>query len=77
MGGYSLLHGVIFIAIGLFASFAVETSRHLAEHYVQSMIWASVGLFVCFELMFITLAAVFAPGLVGLLGAGYVAAANL
>lgn len=77
VAGYSLLHGVIFVSIGLLASFAVETNRHLAEHHVQTAIWTSVGLFLAFELMFVGLAATFSPGLIGLLGAGYVSAANL
>jgi hypothetical protein len=73
--GYTAIHGTVFVALGLLAAFEV-LSRSPRGGAART---AAVGaaLFVGFELVFLALAALFVPGLVGILGAGRVALANL
>lgn len=75
--GYTVLHGVVFAAFGCIAAFVLLASpdgRGLAR--LGSRVVAAVVLFGLFELTFLGFALVFAPGLLGPLGAGWVAFAN-
>ena len=73
--GYTAVHGAIFVAIGLIASFALAISdRGSGPGF---LILLTAALMLCFEVIFLGLAAVFVPGLAAELGAGMVALANL
>jgi hypothetical protein len=76
--GYTLLHGGVFVAVGLAAAFELMTGTRLpgATAFRRALLLAALML-VAFELIFVAFAALMAPGVLALLGAGRVTVANL
>ena len=73
--GYSALHVAVFIGFGVPAAFQVLT-RGAAMRSAGAAALVGVVLFAGFEVVFLVLAELFLPGLVGALGSGRVALAN-
>lgn len=76
VAAYSVMHGAVFLGIGLIAAFVTETSARLSAHAVRTTAFMTLGLFVCFQAVFMGLAAVLGRPLLGELGSGWVAGAN-
>lgn len=75
VGGYTAVHGVVFLGFGLAAAFeALSGARRLRHEFLAGAL-AALALFACFELVFGVLGALFTP-IVGELGSGRVLAAN-
>lgn len=74
---YTATHGAFFVSFGSIAAFVVLSAEKLPRSRVALGIVIASALFACFEVAFVIFALVFAPGLVGELGAGQVAIANL
>lgn len=73
--GYTVLHGVLFVSLGLIASYLlVGRRRGLAP---SSGIAGVVMLFAGLEVLFLAFAGLFSPGLLAELGTGAIATANL
>ncbi|NNL85199.1 MAG: hypothetical protein HKP27_06075 [Myxococcales bacterium] len=75
--GYSVFHGAMFVGIGLIAAYLMDRNRALKEHWFGTLVWAVIGLFIMFQILFLGFAVVFAQGLVTELGMGWVTLANL
>lgn len=74
VAAYTALHCAVFVAVGLLTSYVLSLVRSRPS-------WPVVGgtlllLFAGFEIVFLSFAALFAPGLTGQLGAGWVTLAN-
>jgi hypothetical protein len=75
--GYTVLHTAVFAGVGALASFHfLDGGRLPGPVAVRGLVLAGL-LFAAFEVIFVAFGAVAAPGILGLLGAGRVAAANL
>jgi hypothetical protein len=72
--GYTLVHGVVFIGLGSIAAYAVSVR---AGERRPSVLLVTLGLFLAIEGTFVALALGLDPDLLGELGAGPVAVANL
>lgn len=73
--GYTVLHGVVFLSIGLMASFTLPAARRRLGG--TSGLLLAAALFASLEIFFLTFAGLFAPGLVDAFGTGRVATGNL
>ncbi len=73
--GYTAIHGGVFLAVGLTAAFALMGSTR--RRGAATAAGLAVAFFAFFELFFLGFAFLMQPGLVGDLGAGRVALANL
>jgi hypothetical protein len=74
--GYTLVHGTVFVALGLVASFERFVTRLLPSSALGFALLTG-ALFAALEAIFASMAAVFVPELMARLTAGRVAAANL
>lgn len=72
--GYTLVHGTVFIGLGSIVAYAVSV-RSGGER--PSWLLVTLGLFLAIEVTFVSLALALDPALLGELGAGSVAVANL
>jgi hypothetical protein len=72
---YTAIHGTVFIGFGVPAAFQVLT-RAPASTSGGALALLGLLLFVGFEAVFLAMAQLFVPGLLGLLGFGRVALAN-
>lgn len=72
--GYTAIHGLVFLAFGLIAAFALTTMGRAAS--AAGAVASGAALFVAFEITFVIFALLFERGLLGELGAGRVALAN-
>jgi len=75
VGGYTAVHGVVFLGFGLAAAFEALSGVRRVKHEFLAGALAALVLFACFELVFGVLGALFTP-VVGALGGGRVLAAN-
>jgi hypothetical protein len=75
--GYTILHSAVFAGVGALASFHfLDGGRLPGPVAVRGLVLAGL-LFAAFEVIFVVFGAVAAPGILHMLGAGRVAAANL
>jgi hypothetical protein len=72
---YTGIHATVFIGFGVPAAFQM-LARATSAHPLRAGLLA-ILLFVGFEVVFLSLGELFAPGLTGMLGAGRVALANV
>jgi hypothetical protein len=72
---YTAVHAAVFVAFGVPAAFQV-LARPSSMRSVVAAALLAVVLFAGFEVVFLVLAELFLPGLVGALGSGRVALAN-
>jgi len=75
--GYTIMHGTLFVALGVIAAFEVMTGTRL-RHAPRRRILVLTGLlFLGFEVLFAVFGQLFLPDLLAELGAGRVTFANL
>jgi hypothetical protein len=72
--GYTAIHVAVFVAFGVPAAFRLLAGQ--SSHTPGGTAVLAAVLFAGFELVFLSLAQLFVPGLYGVLGAGRVALAN-
>jgi hypothetical protein len=75
--GYTAVHGGVFVAFGLLTAYEAMTGTRLPRERLAAVAILTAALFVAFELSFAGMAGIFVPELLGALGAGRVAIANL
>ena len=74
--GYSVMHGVGFVGIGLLGAYVLQAPERLPWTPAKLAVAAAIALFLAFQAFILTLAAIFEPQLMAELGTGKVAAAN-
>lgn len=72
--GYTGIHGLVFVGFGLISALLLMSADRAPS--ALRGVGLAVALFLAFEICFLAFAALFEPGLVGELGAGWVALAN-
>jgi hypothetical protein len=75
VAGYTAVHGTIFVGFGVIAAFEVLSLRRIPPTDAGTLLLTAL-LFVAFEVSFLSMAALFAPHLMAVLGVGRVAIAN-
>jgi hypothetical protein len=77
VAGYTLIHGAVFVAVGMLAAFELMTGTNLPgrSRGVRVVVLA-VLLFVGFELLFLGVSTVIAPNALAVLGGLRLSAAN-
>jgi hypothetical protein len=75
VAGYTAIHGLVFVAVGLFAAYWLTNARRRPT--LAGGVGMGVVLFLAFEVLFAAYTSVLAPGLLAQFGIGKVALANL
>ncbi len=77
VAGYTVMHGTIFVFLGLTAAFAALSRRRSGARSFLHALLVWLALFVACQAIFLGIGGLFMPGALGELGAGSVAVANL